>query len=368
MYHSLKPFENKIRKKILTFQHTLWFIRSLLKNKSWPVVVNKILCVELNYIGDLIAITPALRALKQKYPNSNISLLTLKGMEDVLWGNPNISNIITEYDYNDYDLLVVFYAGRFWNASKLYQQLKHIHFKIGVTNHGIFSSFFPNLNLKVEYKQVKHIVEDNLDVVRLIGADTNNTSYDLFFRNEHLSELKRHPSYDKHKPFIILHPGSKNIYKIKKYASHWWPPENWYQIGKYFSKRFNVIITGSNQEKFLYHLINKINSNNSFIDAIGWFDINGLKNIINKAKLVISIDSGPVHIASAFRTPVISLMGPQNPNIWKPLTNNGIALSHAETFCKKLKCKKCHNIYMPLITVDEVIKTAETLLKYNEYN
>lgn len=346
MEHKLKQIINWIRWRVFWLQHIIWIITSIFRNKSSPKNINKILCIEFNFIGDLIATTPAIRALKQKYPKAEIDLLTYEQNVDVLQGNPHLHKIVSSYTPEGYDLLVVFHMGLFWKSFRARKILRDIPFKIGCTNHGMLSSYFPGLNLKVKYKQLQHVVEDNLDVVRLIGIDTQDKSYELYYEEEDIL-IKR--------PYIILHPGSKDIHKLTN-PSHWWPVENWKQVGRHFSNRYNILITGIEPERFIYE------SMPEFTDAIG-YSINGLKNIIAHASLVISMDSGPVHIASALGVPVISLMGPQDPVIWKP--NPGKYIFHDEvcTKCKWLECRYKQPLCMYAITPTEVINLAERLVE-----
>lgn len=354
MEHRQKQIENWIRYKILKLQYMFWRIESNFRDDGLAMPVDSILCIENNYLGDLIAITPALRALKKQFPKSTIDLLTLPGYEEVLWGNPNINTIYTDFREcpKDYDLLVVFHAGRFWQTIKFHDNFINA-FKIGCTSHGMMSSYFPGLNLKVKYKKTQHIVEDNLDVVRLVGADDESKKYELYYRDE--IELPE-------KPYVIIHPGSKNIHQLRN-PSHWWKPGRWKSVGIAFKNRgYNVVITGVESEKFIYELID---NNNLFKNLMGSMNLNSTKQLVANADLVIGMDTGPIHIAAAFDVPVVSLMGPQDPVIWRPNTEKGVALFHDEvcTKCKKLECKQIKPVCMLEISVREVLQNALNLLE-----
>lgn len=361
MWHALKPIEDKIRRVVLDVQWTLWnFESAFLPEIEPPTECNRILCVSLNYLGDLIAITPSIHALKQKFPEAEIVVWVNQGHETIFKGNPDVDKVITDFNGQLYDCLVVFHIGRWWHINKVYNYVKGIPYKVGITNAGMFSSWFPRLNQRVKYRRTQHIVEDNLDVVRLLGADTKEKKYRLFHKKTKTG-FEVHPSFKKSKPIMVLHPGSKNIDKLKN-PSHWWAPGNWNDLGKYFSKDYNIFITGAKSEKFIYQLINIYNTNNNFIDATGAGDIRHLINIIANADVVVSMDSGPVHIASALDIPVVSLMGPQDPKIWRPWGAKGIYINKANHHCKKLSCRECNKKYMPAITVDEVVEAVEQLL------
>lgn len=358
MWHNLKPLENKIRRVVLDMQYTLWVVETMFyTDYEKPLDYSKILCVSLNHLGDLIAITPAIRALKETFQDAEITVWVNEGYEYILENNSNVSNVITRFDGKLYDGLVVFHAGRIWELNKVSSPTKYIPFKVGVTNAGMLSSWFPGLNRRVKYREVQHIVVDNMDVVNLMGANTNELSYDLT-HIQYPHGLEKYPTYDKTKPIMILHPGSKNIAKLK-YPSHWWPIDNWRSLALYYSQEYNIVFTGTESEKFIYNLIR--DGTHDFINTMGDGNIKELINLISHSNIVVSMDSGPVHVASALDIPVVSLMSSQDPAIWRPWTPFGTYINKANHYCKKLECKECHTKYMPAITVREVITKVEEI-------
>lgn len=327
----------------------------------------RILCIEHNYLGDLIAITPALRMLKENYPESKITLWVLPGYSDVLYGNPNIDAYIEspELINSDYDLLVVFHAGRIWHVYKVYERVKDIPYKIGVTNAGMLSSSFPALDMKVKYIKTQHIVEDNLDVIRLVcDKELKDKRYELYYRRT--PEFYKYLNLNKGDKYILLHPGSKNIANLKN-PSHWWPPEKWFSIAETFHKLgYKVFMSGTKDEHFIFLKIMNGQNPEIMTDMTGAFGLNQTKEFIANAKLLVSMDSGPVHIASAVDTPVISLMGPQDPVIWKPMGKNSYYHFHDNvcTKCKKLTCIYGKPKCMESITTEEVIRSAYALTQH----
>src|SRR3989344_3634316 len=92
----------------------MWYIDYILflfslQKKEIKTRINNILLIELLYIGDLIVITPTLRALRNKFKDSKITLMTLTEMKDVLSGNKNIDKITSyklEYLKNNPDKII----------------------------------------------------------------------------------------------------------------------------------------------------------------------------------------------------------------------------------------------------------------------
>mgnify|MGYP001575097996 CR=1 FL=1 len=367
---TIKQIENFVRNCVLDFSYW-WWTRGH-KNQHRTPEPKKILCIELGCLGDQIAITPALKSLSDYYPFAHITLLTLSDQVDTLKGLPFIHEIVPEIpnDLLRFDWLVVFYAGRVWHLKK-YQRLQIIPFKIGVANHGMASSHFPNLDRKVKYPhEPKHMVESNLDVIRLVVPEhaIQKRMYLASRGNIARDYLNGTREYVPTKRTIILHPGSKGIDKYDISASHFWPYERWAAVADYFIKDYNIIITGTMNEMFLYRSIcNSMQDSRNVICCFG-FDKGLLFSLIKKADLIISIDSGPVHISSGFFRPIISLMGPELPEIWRPWSKNGKYLFHDEvcTRCRKLRCKYGSAKCMQAITIKEVISFAEELLSYTK--
>ena len=122
-----------IGKKIANFFRSLaWFadyglflLVNPFKFKAKPKAFKNILVVEMLYIGDVIVITPAIRALKRRYPEAKITAMVNTSMVDVISGNPNVDSIISyspedlNYKFSriadslkgKYDLGVIFHPG-----------------------------------------------------------------------------------------------------------------------------------------------------------------------------------------------------------------------------------------------------------------
>lgn len=350
---------------VLELEHLWWTLQG--RTKKMPATFTNILVVELKYVGDVIATTPAIHTLRLNYPNARITYWTLPASKDVLLQNKDINQITTEYIASDYDLLVVFHAGTNWAALDVWPYVRKIPYKIGVTRAGIMSSHFPHLNMKVHYsREFKHIVDDNMDVVRLVCKnipDRDDWEYDI-------GDILR-PVCKKQ---IILHPGSKKIMQLR-WPSHMWPIERWAEVARNFVGEYQVIITGTAEESQLAESIIK-EAHCSITNLCGKTTMQELITLIADSSLLISIDTGAVHIATAVLTPVVDLMGPQDPAIWQPwCTNLARVCYHPEvcTNCKRLECSKMQNRpecigrnpkneCMLAITTDEVIKAANELL------
>ena len=226
--------------------------------------VRRILCVELLYLGDLIVTTPAIRALKETFPKAEITFLLPKGMRAVFDHNPNITHMIevepkklTPTALNQlsmslrgmqFDMAVLFYPGN-KSIGKLLKKSK-IPIRVGCSKTGFLEGKGYYLTNKVHpTKEKKHYVEENLDVVRTIGADTHNkrlelyTSADLrmFFNKNGIGEKDL---------VIVVHPGPQN-------PTHKWKNLRFSAVMDALIEKYNakVILTGTaKDEKDILHL------------------------------------------------------------------------------------------------------------------
>lgn len=344
MESNTKVVANVLRYLYLEFEYQWWSSHG---HKKQPGTFSNILVVELKYIGDIIAITPAIRGLKEKFPAASITVWTLNESKDILWGNPNIKKIITEFDDDKYDLLVVFHAGTNWDALGVWPLVRQIPFKIGVTRAGVLSSHFTRLDRKTHYPyKFKHIIEDNLDVIRLVGAAPKDQRYEVYTPVQ----------YENQKPTVILHPGSKKVAELKN-SSHMWPIDRWIQVAKYLiDVGYQVELTGSGKEQVHCDAIQLAVP--QVINSCNKLSIHELVAHIKAAKMMVSIDTGPAHIAEAVGTPLIMLMGPQDPDIWGTISKQDITLYHDEvcTKCKRLECSNRVPLCMNAISTDEVLR------------
>ena len=182
MVNKLIPYKEFMR-------NTLWFMDYILDYiYMFPFKfkklgrVRKILMVELKFIGDIIVTTPTIRAVKQAFPLAKIDILVSQGMEDTLYGNPNISEILPfNYNYDEwtrklkggYDLAIILHNGTIKVSTMLLKA--KIPYRIGCTKVGFLESkgFFLHKKTKPTY-QIKHKVDDNLDVIKTIGILLEN--------------------------------------------------------------------------------------------------------------------------------------------------------------------------------------------------
>jgi heptosyltransferase II len=343
-----------------------------------PNSIKKILCFELLYLGDLIVTTPSIKALKETFPDSEITFVLPPGMKAVLEGNPNVKHII-EFDPKNlnprgikefsrslrsmhFDMAVLFYPGN-KAVSKLLKKSK-IPIRVGSSKTGFLEGKGKYLTHKVRPTlEKKHYVEENLDVVRAVGADVELKKLELYTDVNIDNFLNKH-GLSGNKKLIVVHPGPRN-------PTHKWLNLRFSAVIDALIEKHNVkvILTGTKKdESDIQEIVNT--TKNEVITTVG-MTLDQYFAVIQRADLVISVDTGAMHVAAAFDRPVVALFGAGDPKVWRPYTEHFRVLFKPQmcTNCMSYKCRFKGDKFiecMKSITVEDVLMASDELLSKDE--
>jgi len=319
----------------------------------------KVLFFRPDHIGDLLLTTPAIHSLKKSFPELNLTVAVGSWSAEILKYNPYIDDIsiinlpwlareikasyiemvkkIFQLRRSDYDHIFSFrIAAKSALVSYLLGGKKRWGFNV-VKSRWAFTNNVP-------YNTKKHVVENYLDIIETFGAKRENNGLEIFIREEERSNfIKRFTLPD---DYVVISPGAG-------YSPKLWVSERWAKIADWVSFNIPVVITGSSSEKSLIKEITSEMKGKS-INLCGELSIRELAVLIEKSKLLISVDSAAVHIASALSTPLIALFGFTDPVQWGPypMKNTNIVIF------KRLKGQKFESS-MKNIDVEDVIRAVE---------
>src|SRR3989344_2356558 len=292
------------------------------KNKGLKNI-NKILVIRLDHIGDVITSIPTLRALRRAYPKAHISIMLRSLTKELMENCPYVDEVIV------YDPL--WYRGK-----KTFSILKHIKFfkKIRRNNfdlaidlrgelRNIFIAYLSKSRYRLaydvkggnfllthigKYDDSLHIIDRNLNLLRTIGISSKDKKLELFIPNKEKIFVDNLLKKNKIKKFVILHPGSGGKLKL-------WDNKKFAEVGNFLSKKYSIILTGSDNEKWMADEIMK-NMQNKPINLSGKLSLMQLAELIRRAELIICPDSGPMHMAKAVNTRLIALFGTSLSYVW----------------------------------------------------
>ncbi|MDD5156029.1 MAG: glycosyltransferase family 9 protein, partial [Candidatus Omnitrophica bacterium] len=210
----------------------------------------------------------------------------------------------------------------------------------------------------------KHELEYNLDLVRYLGIEPQDTTLFMPIRQESekwADELFKKEGIKEGDKLLALHPGASCPSKI-------WPHDRFAQTADSLAEKYGfkvIVVAGPKDIKLAQNTIKHMRQ--QAIDLAAKTSISQLASILKRCSLFISNDSGPVHMASALNTPVISIFGRNqaglSPKRWGP-TGKRSRILHKEVGCIECIAHNCVKDFICLkaITVEDVVKVAEEIL------
>lgn len=324
--------------------------------------VKKILIIKFRHIGDVLLIVPTIRALRETFPDARISVLVNSGTEDVLAGNslidelivfdrtikslPAVKHFMKEINFlkgmraKGFDMTVNLTGG---DREAILSFLSGARYRLvgNPGKKGFVGKRFLYTHLADIDKQ-KHMALQNLDVVRHFGITTNTTDVIFFIPEEVNLSVKKifeENNIKDNDTIVHVHPTSRWLFKC-------WKDEYMADVISWLVKqKLKVVLTSAPDKKELEKakkILSFISSrftvhSSQLLDLCGKTTIKELAAVSELSSLFIGIDSAPMHIAAAVKTPVISLFGPTEENVWRPYNNNN---SHI-VITKNLSCKPC---------------------------
>ncbi|MFZ3065551.1 MAG: putative lipopolysaccharide heptosyltransferase III [Nitrospirota bacterium] len=303
--------------------------------------VKKILIIKLRHIGDVLLTVPTIRALKENFPDANISALVNKGTEEMLCDNPLLDEIIV-YDRNikglpisqkikgeinfisglrkrGFDLVVDLTSG---DRPAILSFLSGARYRIGNNpkRKGFLGKRLLYTHLAHVDQKIRHTVEYNLDIVREFGIDTKDKTVDFYFNNEdekYIDNFLKMNKVSKKDILVHVHPTSRWLFKA-------WNDKSMAEIIDYLQikKKTKVIVTASPEKKEFDKAkkILELTKSNP-LELLGKTSLKQLGVLSKRAALFFGVDSAPMHIAAAVDTPVIALFGPSGAFHWGPWDN-----------------------------------------------
>jgi heptosyltransferase-2 len=212
---------------------------------------------------------------------------------------------------------------------------------------------------------LKHEIDYTLDLLRYIGIEPKERA--LHFPISSQSEKKVENLFAKNHispkdTVIVMNPSASCRSKM-------WRAANFAKAGDSLVEQFGakIIVIGDIREIMIADSVCNSMKKPS-INLAGKTTVSDIASILKRARLFISNDSGPVHIASAVGTPVISIFGRSNrglsPKRWGPSGQRDIVL-HKDAGCDVCLAHNCAISFkcLELITPDEVLKAATKILR-----
>ncbi|MBF0215583.1 MAG: lipopolysaccharide heptosyltransferase II [Candidatus Omnitrophica bacterium] len=341
----------------------------------------RILLARTDRLGDVVLTTPAIRELRRVFPDAFIAVMVRPYAGDIVKNDPHIDEVIL-YDKNGAHS-GFFQTLRFAFSLRKYRFDSAISFHPNNRTHLIF--FFSGiperagydrnmpylLTKKVPHDKQKgdmHEAEYNLDLLEKLGIPVSKDDLcPIMVTSRSEKELVDKIITEKgiKKRFVVFHAGASCLSKI-------WSYENFAEVAVRTRDEFglDIVLIGSLETLSINEKIVSI-VKKSVHDLAGVLSVGETAELIRRSVLLISNDSGPVHIASAVGTPNVVIFGRKDPGLsplrWGPLGKTDRVL-HKDAGCIACLAHNCVKGFRCInsVTVQEVFDSAVHIISKHD--
>ncbi|MDD5722115.1 MAG: glycosyltransferase family 9 protein [Syntrophales bacterium] len=334
-----------------------------------------ILIVKLSAIGDVVHTLPSLAALRKRYPDAHITWAIEESSADIITGHPcldravvsrrkswlenlralrnvresirEIISFVATLRDRRYDLVVDFHG---LLKSSMVVLLSGGRRRLGYDSMQELSGLF--LNDKVYEDMNKHAVDRYLDLPRYLGADTDRPEFYIHIeeenrrRVEHLLEENGINPKDR---FVSVNP-------VALWDTKMWDDSKFAELSDRIvgELRLKVVFTSGRDRGTVEHIRSLMRLPS--VDLSGRTTLRDLAYLYTVSALVVTTDSGPMHVAAAVGTPTVALFGPTDPartgpyGVGHTVVRKGLPCSPC--FLKRCETRRC----METISVEEVFQ------------
>jgi len=338
----------------------------------------KILIVEVNWLGDVLFSTPFIRAVRNNFPDAYIACMVAPRCVEILEGNPNINDIIIYDEDGAHKGLF----GKIWFAIQLKKRCFDTVFFLHRSFTRAILAYLAGIPQRIGYYTPKraflltdrfkpaignfHRAKFYLNLLEAVELKTDDKGCDFFIDSKDTAwadEFLKRIGVKATDKIIVFNPGGN------------WPPKRW-PAGNFamlaekmlasFRGAAKILISGSKKDlKLAEDIQDKAGQN--LIILCGQATLKQTAAIFKKADVVISGDSGPLHIAVSVGAKVIGLFGPTSTSITGPYMadDRKLIILQKDIIRCKIPCysPNCHDYgCMSAITAEEVFEAVKKIV------
>jgi 3-deoxy-D-manno-octulosonic-acid transferase/heptosyltransferase-1 len=336
-----------------------------------------ILIVKLSAIGDVIHTLPSLAALRRCYPQAHISWVVEEAAADLLLDHPMLDRVLVSRrkswvrDLREgrdrtavlheiggflrtlrdrpYEIVIDFH-GLLKSAILVY--LSRGRRKLGYDSLQEGSGLI--LNEKIPEDMGKHAVERYLDFPRHLGCDTSRPEFPIALQDAHFKrvrELLAAKTVDTTRGFVAVSP-------VAYWETKLWDETKFAAVCDRIVRELGlpVVFTGESPEGPISRIRSLMQAPSA--SAAGETSLRELAALYKKAAVLLTTDSGPMHLAAAVGTPVVALFGPTSPERTGPY-GEGHVVIRKNMDCSPCFRKACDTLEcMKAISVEDVFEAV----------
>jgi heptosyltransferase-2 len=324
----------------------------------------KFLIIRFSSIGDIVLTTPVVRCLRKKFTDAQIHYLTKQSFASIVLTNANINKvhvfkddmdaIIEELKKENFDYIIDLHHNlRTLRIKQVLKKIKSFSFNKLNIQKWVF------VNFKINIMPDKHIVDRYMETVKSLGVVNDGLGLDYFIQDKDVVDQKDIPISHLHGYIGIVIGAAHNtkklpVHKLKELCSKINHP---------------IILLGGKED---YSNATQISSVDpiKIYNACGKYNLNESADLVRRAKLIISHDTGLMHIAAAFKKDIISVWGNTVPSFGMyPYKTNYEIFGVNKLWCRPCskigydKCPLGHFKCMKKISIDGIVNHVNILLR-----
>lgn len=340
--------------------------------------VERILVFKLDHLGDIVTATPAMAYLRRAYPGAEITMVVGSWVAEILADHPAADRFIV-YESPRFDR-----GDRGSGKARLRAVLPASRYDLVIGLRDDWASLLVSLRVGAFRRRDRGTVRLKRKFNRVFGVCGGRTgSLSLHEVETNLMVAGGDPARDTELPslpvkgpdrdwvsrelvagrlngreYVVLHPGAYSPLRF-------WPAERFARVARWIlgTRRYEVVITGSAAEGRLAAEIAG-QAGKGVHSLAGETSLSRAVAVIAGARAMVSLDTGVMHVATAVGTPVVALIGPEDPSRFGPFGPDHAVLYHRLPCspCDQVNCVRPSPECMESITVEEVIEALAGIL------
>ena len=307
-------------------------------DERWQAV-KKVLLVRLDNLGDVLLTTPAFHAVSQALPHASLTLLASSIGAQVAALNPDIDDVLVypapwmdpwqkmPRDSEREQRMIAAIKARHFDGAIIFTSFRqsplpaaYLCYLADIPLRVAASIDGPGSLLTTRHKHpetIIHEVEHNLNLVRVLGMDTDERDLVLVVPAEAKRAIAGIVATQAHRPLVVVHPGCTM-------PARTYPWEMYVEVIDLLVAQLGacVLVTGADDERELVErILARVRPEHrpATLAMAGVLSFPNLCALIQGADLTITNNTGPMHIAAAVKTPVIAMFALTNPpEQWGP--------------------------------------------------
>ena len=337
----------------------------------------RLLVIRLDRLGDVVLSTPVLQALRQHFPHAFIAMMVRPACRDVVDGHPALDEVMI-YEKEGAQR-------RVWETIRFARRLRRYDFDTALalhpSNRSHWIPWLARIPVRIGYDRKSAWLLTHRFPHRKQEGQQHEAAYTLELLSVFgIAAGAPHPSVPIHEESAArvealltasaIHPDDRMVavHPSASCVSKRWMPERFAQVADRLAKEHGVricLVAGDADAVFAEQVARTMRQ--PVVNLAGRLGVGELAALLRRCRMLISNDSGPVHVAAAVGTPVVDIFGRNqqglSPQRWGPLGEGHVVL-HKEVGCVTCLAHNCDIEFLCLtsLSVDEVYRAAVSVL------